>query len=222
MFHKAIELDPEFAITYGKLGFTYLTDWIMGWSRDPQSLDRALELGKKARSLNESLPEAYCLLGEVYLWKKQHERSVSLYETAIELNPNNAAWYSDLGGILNFSGDPERAIRLIMKAMRLDPLSSLYTLFNLGHAQYLVRRYEEAEKTLRRALKNNPDFVPARAILAGIYIEAGRPDEARREAAEMFRRSPETTLEVWRQRLPYKDPSSTERCIGALREAGLK
>jgi len=222
MFHKAIELDPEFAITYGKLGFTYLTDWIMGWSQDPQSLDRALELGKKARSLNESLPEAYCLLGEVYLWKKQHERSVSLYEKAIELNPNNAEWYSDLGGILNFAGDPERAIGLIMKAMRLDPLSSLYTLFYLGHAQYLVRRYEEAEKTLKKALKNNPDFVPARAILAAIYIETGRPDEAHSEAAEMLKRSPETTLEIWRQRLPYKDPASTERCIGALKEAGLK
>jgi adenylate cyclase len=222
MFHKAIELDPEFAITYGKLGFTYLTDWIMGWSRDPQSLDRALELGKKARSLNESLPEAYCLLGETYLWKKQHERAVSLYETAIELNPNNAEWYSDLGGILNFADDPERGIDLIMKAMRLDPLSSLYTLFNLGHAQYLVRRYDEAEKTLNRALKNNPDFIPARAILAATYIETDRPEEARREAAEMLKRSPETTLEIWRQRLPYKDPALMDRCIDALREAGLK
>jgi len=222
MFHKAIEVDPKFAIAYGKLGFTYLADWIMGWSQDPQSLDRALELGKKARSLNEALPEAYCLLGEGYLWKKQHERAVSLYETAIELNPNNAQWCTDLGGILNFSGDPERAIGLIKKALRLDPLSSPYTFFNLGLAQYLVKRYEEAETSLKRALKITPDFVPARALLAGTYIETGRPDEARKETAEMLKRSPETTLEIWRQRLPFKDPAFTERCIDALREAGLK
>ena len=91
----------------------------------------------------------------------------------------------------------------------------------LQRAEY-AKRYEEAEKTLRRALKNNPDFVPARAIMAGTYIESGRPGEARREAAEMLKRSPETTLEIWRQRLPYKNPAFTERCIDALRKAGLK
>jgi len=37
-----------------------------------------------------------------------------------------------------------------------------------------------------------------------------------------LRISPNFSLEVYRQRLPYKDPAVLERQIAALRKAGLK
>ncbi len=105
--------------------------------------------------------------------------------------------------------------------MRLDPLYP-FNLFNLGHAYFLSRRYEEATAALKGALDSNPDFFPARAFLTAVYIELGRQEEARAEAGEILKKSPGTTLEVWRDRLPYKNQSDLERVLDALRKAGLE
>jgi adenylate cyclase len=185
-------------------------------------LDRALELAQKATSLNEDLLETHCLMGYVYLWKKQHEKAIALYEKVIDLNPNFADGYADLGGILNFAGRPEKAIALIDKAMRLDPLPPVYHMFHLGHAHFLMNRHDEAITALRGALKSNSDFFPARAFLAVTYIELGHEDEAHAEVVEISRRSPETTLEVWQKTLPYKNQELTKRILKALHKAGLK
>ena len=74
----------------------------------------------------------------------------------------------------------------------------------------------------KKALTRNPDFLPAHAILAAIYSELGREEEARAEAAEVLQISPNFSLEVLRQRLPYKDPADLERFLDGLRKARLK
>ena len=58
--------------------------------------------------------------------------------------------------------------------------------------------------------------------LAAAYIELGREAEARAEAAEAQRLNPQFSLEVWKQRAPYKNPAVLERTLAALRKAGLK
>jgi adenylate cyclase len=67
-----------------------------------------------------------------------------------------------------------------------------------------------------------PNFLPAHLYLAAIYSELGREAEARAEGAEVVRLNPPFSIEVLRQRLPYKDPAIVERHIAALRKAGLK
>ena len=63
MFEKAMALDPQFALAYTALSFTYLRVWLWGWSYDPQALEQALELAEKARALDDALPEAHTLSG---------------------------------------------------------------------------------------------------------------------------------------------------------------
>jgi adenylate cyclase len=63
--------------------------------------------------------------------------------------------------------------------------------------------------------------VDAHVLLAAAYSEVGREDEARAEAAEVLRLSPQYSLDVMRQRWPYKDPVQLERLLVALRKAGL-
>jgi tetratricopeptide (TPR) repeat protein len=110
---------------------------------------------------------------------------------------------------------------LIEKAIGLDPLFP-YNLFNLGHAYFLVRQYKEALTALEKAIDAVPDFFLTRAFLAATYFELGREEEARVETLELRKRSPGTTLDVWRARLPYKNQSDLDRVLTALRKAGMK
>jgi hypothetical protein len=57
--------------------------------------------------------------------------------------------------------------------------------------------------------------------LAVIYSELEQQEEARAEAAEVLRLNPNFSLEVFKQRLPYKDQTESERILTALRKAGL-
>jgi adenylate cyclase len=86
----------------------------------------------------------------------------------------------------------------------------------------LLGRYEEALTALKGALAVNRNHLGAHLDLAATYSELGREEEARAEATEVLRLSPNFSLEVYRQRLPYTEPAVTERLLAALRKAGLK
>ena len=222
MFERAIELDPKYAAAYAALCWTYWMDWIMQWSQDPQSLERAFELAQRAIALDDSLPGAHQALGYVYLFKKQHEQAIAETERAIALDPNDADGYATLGFVLTYSGKPEEAIRLVERAMRLNPRYPVTYLACLGYAYRLTRRYEEAIAVQKRVLTRNPDFVGAHFNLATTYSELGWEEEAQAEVAEVLRLSPQASLEGVRRVLPYKDPAELERVLAALRKAGLQ
>jgi TolB-like protein/Tfp pilus assembly protein PilF len=223
MYEKAVELDARYAGAYAGLAGTYLLDWVYRWNRDPaQSLNRALELGQRAIALDESLPEPHRILGQVYLFKKQHEQAIVEAERTIALDPNSADGYMSLGGILALAGRPEEGIGVIEKAMRLNPRYPVTYLSNLGFAYREAGRYEEAIAPLKKLRTLNPNFPPAHFNLAVCYAELGRLEEARAEVAEILRLLPNFSLELEGQNFPYKDPTDLERYLAALRKAGLK
>jgi adenylate cyclase len=222
MFERAIDLDPEYAAAYVGLGLTYFNEWTWQWSQDPQPLEQAFELAQRAIVLNDSLPMAHILMGKIYLWEKQHEQAIAELKRAIALDPNDADAYVHLANILNFAGRSEEAIGLVKKAMRLNPLYSVRYLWSLGHAYLMTRQYEKAISAVKRALKQNPDLLPPHILLAIIYSELGREEEAWDEAAEILRINSNFSLEVWRQRHPYKDQAQLERILNGLHRAGLK
>ncbi|MBI3247076.1 MAG: tetratricopeptide repeat protein [Deltaproteobacteria bacterium] len=222
MYERAIALDPMYAEAYGFLAWTYLREWQFLWNQEPQVLKRSFELGQKALALKDSLSIPHMLLGHVYLWQKQPEQAIAQAERVISLDPNDDVGYWTLAFILNYAGRAKEAVGLMEKAMRLSPHDSGLYLWELGRGYFLTERYEEAIAALKRSLDRNPDFSPAHINLAVIYSELSREEEARVETAEVLRIDPNFSLEVWRQRLPYKDPAITERLVIALRKAGLK
>jgi tetratricopeptide (TPR) repeat protein len=127
-----------------------------------------------------------------------------------------------LADILTFAGRPEEASGVLEKALRLNPTFPAFLLADLGLAYQLTGRYEEALAALKKALPLNRNLLPTHEILAVTYGELGREEEARAELAEVLRLSPSTSLEVLRQRLPFKDPAVLERWLAALGKVGLK
>ncbi len=222
MFEKAINIDPEYAFAYSNLGKCHWANWANGWSQDPQSLEQAFELTQRAIDLDDSLTSARVVLSDIYLWKKIHDKAIAVIDQAVKLNPNCADAIEQQGEILIWAGRPQEGMELVRKAMRLNPIYPVWYLLNLGHAYFLADQHDEAVDIFKRALIVNPDFLPVHLILALIYAEKDCKEAAMAEVAEITRISPETpSLEVWCQRLPYKNHTISERIIEGLRNAGL-
>ena len=183
MFEKAVALDPQYAEAYAWLGWTYWLEWVLRWSADPQTLERALALAQQAVALDDSLPVAHSLLSMVYAQKQQYDQAIAEGERAIALDPNNADSYAWQAEVLNFAGRPEEALRMVEQAMRLNPRYPPWYLFQLGWAYRLTGRYAEAIATLKEALSRSPNFLAAHLhpgcqlrAAVGLSTESGCPD----------------------------------------------
>jgi tetratricopeptide (TPR) repeat protein len=219
LFEKAVALDPEYAAAYAFLGFTHWVAWIFAWHQDPQVLERAFALAQRAVTLDDSLPEAHGILGLFYTYKKQHVQAVTEGERALALNPNFADGYVWLGFSMSFIGKPEETIELVQQGVRLNPSTPFLYLACLGHAYYLLRRYEEAIAAQKKALALNPSNAADHMFLALSYIELGWKKEARAEIIESLRLSPFTSPRKLRQRLPYTDQAVVERILDSAHKA---
>ena len=95
LFEEAIVLDPEYAFAYVMLGWTYYIDARFGWvDSRAESFKMAGKYAQKGMELNDTLDNAYYLMGSVYFNQGQHEKAIAEVERAIALNPNGANNYA--------------------------------------------------------------------------------------------------------------------------------
>jgi adenylate cyclase len=222
MFGQALALDPNYARAYVWLSWVHFIDWEFQWTEGPDALDRSHEAARKAVTLDDSLSDAHTVFGWTSLWKRQHDVAIAELERAVALDPNSEWAYAFLAQVLNYSGRPDEAIGFAKKAMRLDPNYPPWLVFHLADSYYLLRRYGDAVDALHDALQRNPDFLPARRVLAIIHAELGEHRQARAEVTEILRISPAASLGRWRERMPYRIETDLARYIAGLQKAGLK
>jgi len=220
LFVKALDLDPNYAGAYLGLAWTHLQSWQFMWSTDREGLERARELAEKAIALNDSLVGAHHVLGQIYLWMKQHDRAIAEAQQAVALAPNDADGYETLAETLCWSGKPEECIQAIRHAMRLNPHYPYFYDWTLGHGYYLTGQRQQALDSLARALKGNPNFLPAHAYRGVLFTELGRMKEAREEFEQASHLGTGASMVSLRERLPYKRPADLDRLLTAAHRAG--
>lgn len=222
LFQKAIDLDPDYAMAHALLALATLHSWTQGWNQDLELLPRAFELAQQALNLDDSVPEIHLVLGDLYLFgAKDHDKAAEAFKTAIRLSPNYADAYSGLAQVLAWSGEPEKAIDTVKKAMKLNPHHHAWYFLPLAIALMITERPKDAIEACQKGLNLNPDFLGFHLVLAGMYAEVGREEEAREEVNEVLRISPQFSLDVVRQMTPTKDRELLERLVDTLRMAGL-
>jgi adenylate cyclase len=221
---EVIKMAPQYASAYQALaGITMMDVWL-GISQSPkESLMKAIELCKKAISLDDSLPGAHGLLGFLYLQIRQYDKGVAECEKALELAPNSADAHSFMAQGLNYAGRPEEAIAHNDKAFRLNPRGA--PTYYYGHASFsyfLTGRYEDSIKVCQEALKRWPNNTLAHARLAMAYMALGREEEARNAAQDLLRIDPKFSAQKFAQTQTVKDPSVATRALELMNKAGLK
>ena len=123
MYRRAIEIDVNFPAPHAGLALAAISDYVSDWAPDPeQALDEAERWARRALELNDQEPVSHMALGNVLLWRRDHEGAPAEFRRMIEIDPNFAQGHTATGLAQMYAGQPAEALESIAVAMRLDPL----------------------------------------------------------------------------------------------------
>lgn len=183
-FHRALDLDPSFAVAASKLAATYMALGEFGFMLPTAAFEPARHSEELALKLDPNLADAHAGLGRihgVYDWDwSAADRELKLAQT---LAPNDARILF-MAALQSLStGDWDEALKRVNASLAQDPLnpSGYFVLFQ---AQIRLDRLAEAEAAIRRTLAISPTFSQARYSLGIVLLARGQPKAA---LAEMLR-----------------------------------
>jgi TolB-like protein len=224
-FHRAIEIDPEFASAYAMAAYCYVQRKSYGWIVDrPAETAECVRLAQQAAELAKddavALSKAAHAIASV---AGDIDSGAAFIDKALALNPNlPAAWYVS-GWIKLFLGERQPAIEHLARAMRLSPFDPLIFKIQaaLAYAHFFSRRYDEASAAAARALHARPCYLTALRGAAASHALAGRVEEAHRLMSQMHELDPALCLSNLEGLIPFHRSQDFGKWADALRRAGL-
>jgi tetratricopeptide (TPR) repeat protein len=177
-----------------------------------QSFQVGIEVLSDGLGLQPSAAPLYVARGVLYVQLADYERAEADFAKASELDPTQALSDAAQGLAAAQENDLDRALATIEAKLARKP-DDAYLLYL--RADILAQKgadpgtpaFAAALRSARRAVALQPGLAPARAVLAKLYLQAGRP----REAVEQCRRA---------LAIDPDDQTSLYRLIQALRKSG--
>ena len=119
--------------------------------------------------------------------------SAAFLRKAVELEPENADAWRELGDALLGEDKLEEAVDAFRQAVELRP-NDVAALVQLAHTAYASGDPEDAIGAVRQAVERDPQSLGARRALLEIYRAARRPEEALAAAEELVESDPSDPL----------------------------
>ncbi len=122
LFEQATKLDPQFARAWSSLAAAHVT--LTHWSdaSEAEEFSLAVSAAQKALMLDDSLAEAYAVLGDMARFDRKWTEAKAYYLRAIASEPKNSTAHLWYGEHLNSVGHTRDALEETLIAYRLDPL----------------------------------------------------------------------------------------------------
>jgi len=225
LFRKSIESDPDFALSYAYLAYTYYITVIMGYADDPKTrLEEGLIEVKKALKRDDKDAIPYFAIGRIQMLMGNHDASIASLEKSIELNPCFAQSYHALGFAMALAGRLEESKQTVQKAIELSPKDPLLWAFTIVHALILVLNGEDEaalEWVQRTMLLPRTTGYWTHAVMAAAMANLDRMDEARAALAKALKEKPNLSIAFLKDNMPTKYENGLEPYLAGLRKAGL-
>jgi TolB-like protein/class 3 adenylate cyclase/Tfp pilus assembly protein PilF len=224
-FYKAIELDPEYAHAHGMAAWCYARSNANGWTTDRQKdAAEADRLARRAIELASDDANVLCLAGAALAFAVcDIEGATDLVDQAILLNPNLAWAWNYSGWIRIHLGHWDTALDHFNRALRLSPLDPLkYNMYaGIAFAHFLAGHYDETRAWVDRALRAQPNYLPAVRVAMVNDVWTGRIDEAKRLMGQMRALDPALSISNLKEVVPLRQPEHFTRYEEGMRKAGL-
>ncbi|MGA9801037.1 MAG: protein kinase [Terriglobales bacterium] len=177
LYQHAIELDPNFAMAYARLGTVYNN---LGQSElSEANRQKAFELRDRA-----SEHEKLYIMSHYYVDSGQLDKGITALELYKQTYPRDSTPYNNLAVVYIQMGQFENALENARRSVQIDPDSaSGYS--NVGFAYAGLNRLDEAKATFNQALQHNAGAVVAHSALATVAWLQGDKDGTERELDAM-------------------------------------
>jgi predicted CXXCH cytochrome family protein len=145
------------------------------------------------RAIEKQRPESgefYFQLAEAYWKSGETEKSLPLYEQAIERSPNHQAVLRNFAIALSKGGQDARATEVLERALAVEP-NDAKALNNLGEVYLQLNSPQRALEALRKAVRIDPNLPEAQSNLASALSRMGEPAGAIAAALEAIRIQPD-------------------------------
>jgi eukaryotic-like serine/threonine-protein kinase len=171
-YQQAIELDPNFAMAYARLGTIYNN---LGQTElSEQNRQKAFELRDRA-----SEREKLYIMSHYYTDNGQLDKGITAYELYRQTYPRDPIPFTNLANIYNQLGQFDNALEMGKRAVELDP-DMLNSYGQVAEAYAGLNRLEEARATVNTVLqrKGSTEF---HVLLAAFDWNQGKDADMEKE-----------------------------------------
>ena len=151
-----------------------------------QEFEQALEELQAAAELNPNLPRLYFSIGLAHFKLGHYKAAIEAFETEANRSPQDFATLYYLAAALESDDNLVAARQRVDAAIKLDPQSPEANGL-LGKVLFKQGKVSEAVKPLEMAVAKMPNDHEHRYVLARVYQQLGRREDAAREFAEVQR-----------------------------------
>ncbi|HUF23126.1 MAG TPA: protein kinase, partial [Vicinamibacterales bacterium] len=185
MFENAVALDPKFAMAYAAMANAYALIYY-NYGRDDAWIGKARAASERAAALEPGLPEADIARAWVLYAAKRYDEAIRLTRQAISRKSDCGGYYL-LGRALFSAGRYQELAD--MADVAIQAAGGDYNVYSpiqnalgaLGKTDALRNVRQRRSQALEEQLRQVPEDVRARIMLAIDYAAIGRTEEAVRE-----------------------------------------
>ncbi len=221
LLEEAASLDPEWGRPLALIGQYHFDEWrLWGEGRDA-NLEAAIRYSELAIAKDPAIPEPHVVAAQAHQFLRQFELAKKHADQAMALDPNDAATLANLGALLRYSGRGKEAVDVLERAIRSDPFHPPTYLEYLGHAYYLVGRYEDCLAAVERGLALNPSFIALYVVMTRCHEGLGNEEAAKEAGKRILELNPTFTISAYSAYTPYSAPEDEADAVRALKLAGI-
>ncbi|HVG53680.1 MAG TPA: winged helix-turn-helix domain-containing protein [Vicinamibacterales bacterium] len=177
-YQRALDASPSFGAAHAALARAHVCRAEFYHVLPRQALKEAEASAARALTIDPTLYEAHLALGDV---RRMHDLdwagAEASYEQAIAQNPSYESAHRCYGMMLSVQARHAEAIRASERACELDPLC-LVVGTTAAWTRYAAGDFDAAVDHSRNTIDMDPEFMPARRVLAAAYLQSGRETEA--------------------------------------------
>jgi tetratricopeptide (TPR) repeat protein/DNA-binding winged helix-turn-helix (wHTH) protein len=208
LLHKAVQLDPRFAMAYARIGYAYsVTDFVPEKGRP--FLAKAIQLSDHLAPKDRLFVTAWYAIA-----RQDYPGAIRTLQQIIDQFPVETEAYTRLARLLYGEERPQETIAVVHRGLAVDPeCGDLYNVLGIcylglqrydeaiaAHQRYVQLapaepnshdslgmsfqqsgRYERAATEYNAALSFDPEFEPAIIHLGNVYFQQGRYRESLRQ-----------------------------------------
>ena len=163
--------------------------------------------------------DSHFKLAQAYHGLRMYQEALVSYETACELQPQNAQFEEHLGRLWRDWGAPNTAIECVLKALRLAP-ESFEAWNTLGTLYDNDRKPQQAQQAYYRALDLNPNLGYVQSNLSYSFLLSGNVQKAIFHGEKAIALAPQSPIARNHLGLAYGLAGETEKCFEQFRELG--